>query len=256
MRTQPADRELAMLPQLPQLIDPEQARMLLEASMRSGENPDYRELRIQSCQPRVARYKPGSRCTVLYQLEYAAEPPARHEWPQVVVAKTYHGDKGQNAYAGMQALWRSPLGASATVRIAEPLAWLPQLNVLVQGPIREELTLKELLRREPGSGGQAAKEGELSKSRLNSPAISARRQPGWRNSIAAAWLTASTSPGKMSWRRSMRSAPWWPGPLPQLANLAEELLNHLRTLAAAPAGRSAGAGAPQLPAGPGTAGGG
>jgi len=127
------------LPALPRLTDPDQARALLEASIRS--TPAYADLRIRSCTPRVMRYKPGSRCTILYELDYE-EGAADPSWPDVVVAKTYHGDKGRVAWDGMRALWQSPM-ASSGVAIAEPLAFVPELNVLVQGPIREEQTLRE-----------------------------------------------------------------------------------------------------------------
>jgi aminoglycoside phosphotransferase (APT) family kinase protein len=62
-----------------------------------------------------------------------------------VVAKTYDGDSGQHAYASMNALWDSPLGSSEAVRVAEPLAYVPELKLLVQGPIPAEQTLQELL---------------------------------------------------------------------------------------------------------------
>lgn len=127
------------LPALPRLTDPDQARALLEESIRS--TPAYADLRIRSCTPRVMRYKPGSRCTILYELDYE-EGAADPSWPDVVVAKTYHGDKGRVAWDGMRALWESPM-ASSGVAIAEPLAFVPELNVLVQGPIREEQTLRE-----------------------------------------------------------------------------------------------------------------
>jgi hypothetical protein len=126
------------------LTDPEQARALLERAIRQG-TPAYRDLRILACQPRLMRYSPGSRATVLYRLDLPAEGRAAG-WPEVVVAKTYHrSDKGRTAWDGMRALWRSPLGRSAAVAIAEPLAWLPELKVLVQGPVRQEQTLKDLL---------------------------------------------------------------------------------------------------------------
>src|SRR5207248_9088057 len=98
----------------------------------------------RSCVPRVMRYKPGSRCTILYHLEYPPGPDAG--WPELVVAKTYAGDKGRIAWEGMRALWASPLARSSAVTIAEPLAFLPEMNVLVQGPIREEQTLHDLIR--------------------------------------------------------------------------------------------------------------
>src|ERR671939_1973472 len=46
----------------------------------------------------------------------------------------------------MRALWESPLATSEKVRIAEPLAYLPDIRVLLQGPICVEQTLGDLLR--------------------------------------------------------------------------------------------------------------
>lgn len=136
---QPAE---AGLPALAQLTDAEAARTLLERSIRAGSTA-YPHFRIARCRPQIMRYKPGSRCTILYHLTYA---PDAKPGPPLVVAKTYHGSKGANAYAAMRALWESPLGQSQTVAIAEPLAFLPELNVLIQGPIRQQQTLKELCR--------------------------------------------------------------------------------------------------------------
>ncbi|HVD14876.1 MAG TPA: hypothetical protein VNK73_10555 [Actinomycetota bacterium] len=129
---------------LARLTDPAEARALLEQAIRAG-TPTYRDLRILACEPRMMRYSPGSRATILYHLDLPAEGRAAG-WPDVVVAKTYHrSDKGRTAWDGMQALWRSPLGRSGTVAIAEPLAWMPELKILVQGPIRQEQTLKDRL---------------------------------------------------------------------------------------------------------------
>ncbi len=47
----------------------------------------------------------------------------------------------------MAALWKSSLGSSKVVQIAEPLAYSPEERVLIQGPVREERTLKDLIRR-------------------------------------------------------------------------------------------------------------
>jgi len=141
LEPQPPDEAL---PALPILTDPEQARALLEASIRAG-SPGYQDLRVQSCEPKIMRYKPGSRCTILYRLAYAPADADR-DWPDIVVAKTYHGDKGRIAYEGMRALWDSTLARDDAVTIAEPLAFIPEMNVLVQGPIREEQTLQDLIR--------------------------------------------------------------------------------------------------------------
>jgi hypothetical protein len=129
------------LPALPLLTDPERARKLLEQAIRAC-SPTHAELRIEAVQPRVVRAK-GSRCTVLYELEYA---PEESDALTPLIAKTYRGHKGENAYAGMRALWTSKLGRSNAVSIAEPLAFLPDLNVLVQGPVGGETTLKALIR--------------------------------------------------------------------------------------------------------------
>ena len=142
------------LPALALLTDPERARAFLEQVIRAG-TPRYHDLRILSCVPHVMRYSPGSRCTILYQLQLPTEG-REASWPDVVVVKTYHRpDKGRIAWEGMQGLWRSPLRTSGIVAIAEPLAWEPELLVLVQGPIRQERTLKDLLLDTLTSGGQA-----------------------------------------------------------------------------------------------------
>jgi thiamine kinase-like enzyme len=134
----------AALPSLPMLTDPEQARVLLEQSIRAAA-PNYQDLRIAACAPKIMRYTPGSRCTILYRLTYPAGLAEGRGWPELVVAKTYKGGKGKHAYAGMRALWDSPFREHGGVTLAEPLAYLPELNVLVQGPIREEQTLQELI---------------------------------------------------------------------------------------------------------------
>jgi hypothetical protein len=136
----PPDPEL---PSLPQLLDPGLARALLEQAMRHGE-PTYPGVRIAACQPDVLRYHPGLRATMRYQLTYSADQAA-HEWPAIVVAKTYEGDKGQHAYNGMRALWHAPLASGADVTIAEPIAYLPARRLLIQGPVPGNQTLRALI---------------------------------------------------------------------------------------------------------------
>jgi hypothetical protein len=144
----PADAAAAdaALPALAQLTDPARARELLERHVGAA-SPAYAGLRLAGCTPRVVRYKPGSRCTILFDLDYAAPAEAASRgWPSLVVAKTYKGEKGRIAFEGMRALWQSPLGRGDLVTVAEPLAYLPDLRVLLQGPVGEERTLKELTR--------------------------------------------------------------------------------------------------------------
>ncbi|CAN5646441.1 hypothetical protein BH10CHL1_BH10CHL1_40670 [soil metagenome] len=226
--TQPPDSELAALPQL---TDPEAARSLLEASIRAGA-PHYDDLHIESCTPQVMRYKPGSRCTILYHLAYPSALAEGRQWPAVVVAKTHHGAKGQNAYVGMQALWNSPLGASRTVAIAEPLAYLPDLKVLVQGPIREEQTLEDLIQqtwRTAKASGEGCTSlmisGDLytyisrtaaGLAELHQSGVHYGETVNWTDELAEIYEG-----------RAKLAAP-----LPQLGDLAEDLLVHLQQLAA------------------------
>lgn len=133
----------AVLSALELLTDPERSCQYLVSQIRSGSS-SYQDLQIQACQPKVARYKPGSRCTIVYHLEYAPGADVHRRWPGLVVAKTYRKAKGQHAYESMLALWHSPLGSSNAVKIAEPLAYDPELRVMIQGPIYQERTLEDL----------------------------------------------------------------------------------------------------------------
>src|SRR5438067_2871772 len=98
VQVQPEETELTMLPSL---TDPDQARALLEESIRCGPGA-YSAIRIAAATPRVARYKPNSRCTIVYDLAYPANLGTERHWPDLVVAKAYRGDKGQNAYTAMR----------------------------------------------------------------------------------------------------------------------------------------------------------
>jgi hypothetical protein len=125
------------LPALPSLVDAEQAAELLqEVLVKAGH-----DVVVSGCDPQVVRYKPGSRCTIVYRMRYAGTPG-----PEVLVGKTHQGDKGQVAWEAMRALWASPVASGELVTLAEPLAYLPAERVLVQGPVPEERTLKDLAR--------------------------------------------------------------------------------------------------------------
>jgi hypothetical protein len=143
LEVQPEDEGL---PALPELTEPARARRLLQESL----NLSWPDVRIERCHPEVMRYKPGSRCTVRYQLDYAPGSSG----PATLVAKTYRGDKGANAYAGMAALDRAGIPA-ATVTLAPALAYFPDLRVLVQGAVAEEQTLKEVALRSGADGSPA-----------------------------------------------------------------------------------------------------
>ena len=220
LRTQPAD---PALPALPILTDPAQARALLERSIRAC-SPAYRDIRIQACAIKALRYKPGSRATVVYRLEYPDEDAARI-WPTIVVAKTYSGSKGQNAYDGMRALWNSPLSRGDVVRIAEPLAYIPELKVLVQGPIPEEQTLEDLLKAALRSGApEALHELEASMCKT-AVALAALHTSRVHYGATIAWEDELAEVREVLSRLFI--------PFPHLAGVAEPLLRRLEALATA-----------------------
>lgn len=129
------------LPALQQIVDPAAARELLQEVLHTA---GYADAIITSCDPQVVRYKPGSRCTVVVPLTY--EDDAAGRFPSPLVLKTHQGDKGQTAWAAMTALWQSPVASQGVVHLAEPLAYLAEQRILVQGPIPEDRTLKVLAR--------------------------------------------------------------------------------------------------------------
>jgi hypothetical protein len=211
------------LPALELLTDPERAGPFLERAIRAG-SPAYPDLRILGCEARVMRYTPGSRCTVLYRLELPKEGAGG--WPDVVVAKTYHRpDKGRIAWEAMRALWRSPLRGGGVVAIAEPLAWVPERTVLVQGPVRQEQTLKDLLLATLAGGDEA----------------------GWRRlrralAMAAAGLvelhrSGAPSARRVTWDDELAGAREVLGRLtarlPELAGAADGFLDRVQRLAEA-----------------------
>ncbi len=218
LRQEPA--EDAALPALGSLTDPAEARGLLEHAIRAC-SPNYSDLRIARCIPRVMRYKPGSRCTILYHLEF---PPESHDstWPTPVVAKTHQGDKGRNAYEGMRGLWGSRLGSSPIVRIAEPLAFLPDLNVLVQGPVPEDVTLRQLVESGVSAGHATAVHdlaGHVEKTALGLAELHAC---GVHARAARTWEDEAAEIDRLVARLST--------PIPELSQVATPLLSRLRAL--------------------------
>ena len=126
------------LPSLGDLTDPHASARLIETMLRQGNHP---HAHITTSTPTIARYKPGSRCTIVYDLTY--DPPAP-TLPNPVIAKTHQGDKGAYAHQAMTALWNTHLSHGHHVLLAEPLGYLPHDRILLQGPVPEDQTLKEL----------------------------------------------------------------------------------------------------------------
>ncbi|MFD2081618.1 Phosphotransferase enzyme family protein [Actinopolymorpha cephalotaxi] len=140
------------LPAVPSLVQPDPAGRLIESVLRDA---GYGEVKVGSCAPDVVRYKPGSRCTVVVRMGYA-DQHADRALPDPVVLKTHQGDKGATAWEAMRSLWNTELSGSKAVTLAEPLAYLPEERILVQGPVPGEQTLKELARMAITDGGDRA----------------------------------------------------------------------------------------------------
>lgn len=130
------------LPALPALVAPEPAAELLRTVLPAA---GYDAV-VERCRPEVVRYKPGSRCTVVVHVDYRSSNGGRPP-PDPVVLKTHQGDKGQTAWAAMSALWERRSRWQDVLAMAEPIAFLPEERILVQGPVPEQYTLKELARR-------------------------------------------------------------------------------------------------------------
>jgi Phosphotransferase enzyme family len=219
VQVQPEETELTMLPSL---TDPVQARTLLEESIRRGPGA-YSDIRIAAVTPRVVRYKPNSRCTIVYDLDYPANLGTERHWPDLVVAKTYRGHSGQNAYTGMRALWDSPLATSEKVTIAEPLAYLPALKVIVQGPVREEQTLLDLLRAALRSGTPEAMAALQDYLRKTAAGLAELHCSGVRCGTAWGWADELASVREEKLEPLSRI-------VPHLADAAARLLGRLEAL--------------------------
>jgi hypothetical protein len=179
----------AVLSSLDFLTDPEQSRQYLMSRIRAG-SPIYQDLQIEACHPQIVRYKPGSRCTIVYHLDYPSNADSR--WPDLVVAKTYRKEKGQNAYESMRALWNSPLSSSHLLKIAEPLAYDADTRVMIQGPIRQEKTLKELTVMAVKAGTKEAFEGLTEAMRKTARALAELHNSGVQLDNVYGWENDET----------------------------------------------------------------
>jgi hypothetical protein len=130
------------LPAMPALTDPAAARDTLQTALRNGAD-NRADLILAAAAPTVVRYREGLRCTIVYALDYEAADVM--VGPAGVVAKVYEGDEGRHTYTAMTALWNSPLRTSSTVRIAEPLAFLPEMNMVLQDLVPGDVSLKNHL---------------------------------------------------------------------------------------------------------------
>jgi hypothetical protein len=206
------------LPALTALLDPGAVIRLLRPVLHEA---GYRDAALAGCRLRVARYKPGSRCTVLADLDYAR--PGRPEPPNPVVLKTHDDERGGMAWAAMTALWRRPEPWQDAVRLAEPLAYLPAERVLVQGPVPGERTLKDLIRRAAADGGP-----DLA-GRLREPLAATARGLAALHASNASYPRTVTFAGELAETGDLAAR--LSASVPQVAAAVGPMLRHLDRLA-------------------------
>jgi hypothetical protein len=145
----------------------------------------------------------------------------------------------------MRRLWQSDLARSVVVTIAEPLAWLPEEKILVQGPIPGDRTLKELLlaKLTPNGGGLDAElRAFLSKT---AEGLAELHYSGGTSSVRATWEEELDEVREVLGRLTET--------LPQLAGVADPWLEHLERLASQSPIDAEVSGPPELSPGPGAA---
>ncbi|HWM59599.1 MAG TPA: phosphotransferase [Pseudonocardia sp.] len=204
------------LPMLPVLTDPDAARELLERGIGEQSCPG---IRITRADPEIVRYKPGSRCTLRYQLHYANRRP---EWPVKVVVKTHQGEKGANAFGAMTALWATDLAGGDPVELSRPLAYLPQQRVLVQAGIRGTASLTDAIRSSLLDGDLTELQSRLE---LTARGLAAIHGCGVRHGRVHTWDDELAEVREVTARLGVT--------VPAVGTAADPLLAHLEELAAA-----------------------
>ncbi len=208
----------AGLPALPILVDAGRATEVLQQSLRdAGYAVD-----VTGCVPDVVRYKPGSRCTIVYRMTYGSGAPG----PDPLVVKTHQGDKGRTAWEAMRALWARPVARDGVVTLAEPLAYLPEDRVLVQGPVPEDCTLKDLARQALTEAVAGETTGGLDELRemlaRTAAALAALHGSGAQDGRAATWEEELAEVREVVARLSTT--------VPHLGTAADPLLSRLEVL--------------------------
>ncbi len=204
------------LPSLGALTDPGASARIIQRLLRAGAYPTAT---VVSSTPNVVRYKPGSRCTIVCDLAY--DPPSSR-FPNPVVAKTHQGDKGAVAHEAMTALWNTGLARGDEVLLAEPLGYLPEERVLLQGPVPEDQTLKELARLAFERMDPALLDDLRTQLRRTAAALAALHTSGARYSRSVAWTDELAETREVLDRLSLT--------VPGLREAGEPMLTRLEAL--------------------------
>jgi Ser/Thr protein kinase RdoA (MazF antagonist) len=117
-----------VFPALGIFFDPEQALPILSSHF-SHLRPD---VSITALRCELVKYLPEISLIVRFEAEVGEEHPL------TIYGKFQHSRRGQFTYDVMRALWESPARASGDLIVAEPLAYYPKYDLLLQSELPGE----------------------------------------------------------------------------------------------------------------------
>jgi hypothetical protein len=88
--------------------------------------------RVEGCRAQVLQAS-RSRPVLRYHVDYV-DHGTKRSVEKIVIGKAYYRGEGTRTYDVMRELWLSGFADDPDLRIAEPLAWVPELELLLQAP--------------------------------------------------------------------------------------------------------------------------
>jgi len=119
------------LPGLGRAVNDEDMRTLLSRALAKGQQGTKEAL--PQVRHRVLKHRPGKRCVIEYRIESSGDPEV-----QRVIGKLYRKSRGARIFKNMEALWsaaRTCLHGAPVFTMSEPLAYLPELDMVLQNPV-------------------------------------------------------------------------------------------------------------------------
>jgi hypothetical protein len=89
--------------------------------------------RVKQCRPQVLQAS-RTRPVLSYRVSYIDDHGAESAVQKIVIGKAYYRGEGTRTYDVMRELWAQGFADDPDLRIAEPLAWIPELQLLLQAP--------------------------------------------------------------------------------------------------------------------------
>jgi hypothetical protein len=117
---------------LPKVVDPQQVRPYLPATAfllgGAGSQTDVdADINVE-----IVRYKPGKRCTICYDLNWAA---AGCSQPISLFGKLFVDHKGRAVYQWMMRLWQRSLARPDAFGVAQPLGYQDEIQIAWQAAL-------------------------------------------------------------------------------------------------------------------------